>query len=184
MQTMHVSYLIKTAILVVSLCALSSCSTTKPGDATLLTGGSGGTNGAHAQGLGGQAGFGDKNGMSAEQANRLKAPYDQVYHFDFDKYDAHQEDIASIEAQANYLVAHSNAKIRLEGHADERGSREYNIALGWKRAKAVAAVLEQQGIAQSQIAMVSFGKEKPVAFGHDEESYNLNRRVNLVYEEK
>ncbi|HBC71235.1 MAG TPA: peptidoglycan-associated lipoprotein, partial [Coxiellaceae bacterium] len=72
----------------------------------------------------------------------------------------------------------------LEGHADERGSREYNIALGWKRAKAVAAALKQQGAGNAQIVMMSYGKEKPVALGHDESAYSQNRRVNLIYEAK
>lgn len=134
----------------------------------------------HTTGLGEQSGFGDET----TAANKLKAPYDQTYNFEFDKYDVAQDDIASIDAQANYLLAHASAKVRLEGNADERGSREYNIALGWKRAKAVADELEKQGVKEAQIAMVSYGKEKPVAFGHDEASYRLNRRVNLVYEAK
>lgn len=168
---MYISNTLKVAVLVVGMFCLGACSTTKkPGE---------GQTGAQAAGLGSEAGFGDNTA-----ANRLKAPYDQIYYFDFDKYEVVQDDIASINVQANYLAAHSNAKVRLEGNADERGSREYNVALGWKRAKAVAAILEQQGVTSSQIAMVSYGKEKPVAFGHDEASYHLNRRVNLVYEAK
>jgi len=117
-------------------------------------------------------------------ANRLKAPYNQIYYFDFDKYDIHQEDIDSIHTQSNYLIAHPNARVRLEGNTDERGSREYNITLGWRRAKATAAIMEQEGVSPKQIVMLSYGKEKPVAFGHDEDSYKLNRRVNLIYEER
>jgi peptidoglycan-associated lipoprotein len=116
--------------------------------------------------------------------NRLKAQYNQTYHFDLNKYDVNQDDIPSIEVQADYLVSHANAKIRLEGNADERGSREYNIALGWKRAKAVSLILKQYGVRDAQIATVSYGKEKPVAFGHDEAAHRQNRRVNLVYEAK
>ena len=82
------------------------------------------------------------------------------------------------------MVAHPDAKVRLEGNTDERGSREYNVALGWRRAKAVASLMAQQGVAPSQIVMVSYGEEQPVAFGHDKQSYSLNRRVNLVYEAK
>lgn len=134
---------------------------------------------AQTAGLDEQDGFADEN-----SANRLRAPYNQVYHFDFDKYDVNTNDIASINAQASYLVSHASARVRLEGNADERGSREYNVALGWKRAKAVAAILKQQGVSDAQIAMVSYGKEKPVAEGHDEAAYSLNRRVDLVYEAK
>lgn len=131
------------------------------------------------------SGMGDKDGFNdATSANRLKAPYNQTYLFEFDKFDVAQDDIASINVQGNYLIAHSGAKVRLEGNADERGSREYNIALGYKRAKAVAAVLEQQGVPSKQIAIVSYGKEKPVSFGHDEGAWRLNRRVELVYEAK
>lgn len=180
---MHINSLLRTTALAIAVCSLAACSTTNK-DAAATSGAGGAMNGAHAQGLGGPNKFGDNNGLSAEQANRLKAPYDQTYLFDFDKYEVYQEDVASIEAQANYLAAHTNAKVRLEGNADERGSREYNIALGWKRAKAVADILEQQGVEKSQIATVSYGKEKPAALGHDEESYRLNRRVGLVYEAK
>lgn len=139
-----------------------------------------GTEGAQPSGMGSQSDIND----SDANANKLKPAYNQVYYFDFNQYDVHQDDIASLNVQAGYLTAHSNAKVRIEGNADERGSREYNIALGWKRAKAVAAILKQQGVADTQIAMVSFGKEKPVAFGHDEASYSLNRRANLIYEAK
>ena len=160
------------SVLVLSLCigGLTACSHFKS---------DGSQDGTQTAGLDAQDGFADEN-----SPNRLKAPYNQVYHFGFDKYDVNQEDVASINVQAAYLVAHSSAKVRLEGNADERGSREYNIALGWKRARAVAAILKQQGVSDSQIAMVSFGKEKPVATGHDESAYSLNRRVDLVYEAK
>ncbi|CAL7963795.1 peptidoglycan-associated outer membrane lipoprotein Pal [Gammaproteobacteria bacterium] len=160
------------AIVIVSCCvgALTACSHFKSG---------GSQDGAQALGMGDQDGFADENSL-----NRLKAPYNQVYHFGFDKYDVNQDDIASINVQAGYLIAHTGAKVRLEGNADERGSREYNIALGWKRAKAVAAILKQQGVGDAQIAVVSYGKEKPVAVGHDESAYSQNRRVDLVYEAK
>lgn len=137
--------------------------------------------GTQTAGLNDQDGFGP-DGVSS--ANRLKAPYNQAYYFAYDKFDVKNEDHESINVQANYLIAHSGAKIRLEGNTDERGSREYNVALGWKRARAVIAILKQQGVKDSQIAVVSFGKEKPIAFGHDEASYGKNRRVDLIYESK
>lgn len=164
--------LLKIFVLGVGIICLSACSTFKSkGNAAV-------EDGTQTSGMSGSASFGDEN------ADKLKAPHNQTYRFDFDKYDVHQDDIASINAQANYLATHAQARIRLEGHADERGSREYNVALGWRRAKAVAAILEQQGISTDQIAMVSYGKEKPVAFGHDEESYSKNRRAELVYEKQ
>ena len=131
------------------------------------------------------SGLADQDGFAGEDsANRLKAPYNQTYHFGFDKYDVNQNDIASINAQASYLLEHTSAKVRLEGNTDERGSREYNIALGWKRARAVEAILKQQGVGAAQIATISYGKEKPVADGYDETAYSKNRRVDLAYEAK
>lgn len=165
--------LLKIVALCVVAASLAACSSNKGNKAGL------GQDGVQAIGMGDEGGFADEN-----SPNRLKAPYNQIYHFDFDKYDVRPDDVASINVQANYLTGHSSGKVRLEGNADERGSREYNIALGWKRAKAVAEVLKQQGVASNQIATVSYGKEKPVAFGHDEESYAKNRRVALVYESK
>lgn len=137
--------------------------------------------GVQTSGLEEQGRFGDED---ISTANRLKAPCNQSYYFAFDKYDVQLKDIESINVQANYLVGHPNAKVRLEGNADERGSREYNIALGWKRARAVATVLKRHGANDNQIAIVSYGKEKPIAFGHDEESYSKNRRTDLIYESK
>ena len=69
----------------------------------------------------------------------------------------------------------------LEGHADERGTREYNIALGERRAKAVQKYMLLQGASQSQIDVISFGEERPVALGHDESAWSLNRRVEILY---
>lgn len=132
-------------------------------------------------GLDEQEGFGY---AGASAANKLKAPYNQTYYFALNKYDVVPDDIDSIDVQANYLLNHPNAKVRLEGNCDQRGSREYNIALGWKRAKAVAEILKRQGVRDAQIVMVSYGKEKPVVFGSDEGTYSQNRRVDLVYEAK
>jgi peptidoglycan-associated lipoprotein len=169
--------LLKIFLLGISILLLVACSTLKHHtSATNLSVG----NEVSTRGIGSTTEFDDTD----VNANKLLAPYDQVYYFDFDKYDVHQEDIASIRVQSDYLIAHPNARIRIEGNTDERGSREYNITLGWRRAKAVAAVIKQEGVSPKQIVTLSYGKEKPVAFGHDEDSYRLNRRVNLVYEVK
>jgi peptidoglycan-associated lipoprotein len=178
---MNTSNLIKISIVALGMVCFTACSTTKSKNADFTGSDSMGT---QTSGLGEQGkGFGDDE-YGPNNPNRLKAPYNQTYRFEFNKYEVQQEDVASINVQANYLASHSSAKVRLEGNADERGSREYNVALGWKRAKAVAEILKQQGVSASQIAMVSYGKEKPVATGHDEDAYRLNRRVELVYESK
>jgi peptidoglycan-associated lipoprotein len=175
---MKLDKFLKLSIVIIAAFGLAACSTAKKPTQNMGGAGSGvETSGAGAQGS--SFGLNDEN-----SPNRYKAPYNQTYHFDFDKFDVTQEDVASINAQANYLSTHPKAKVRLEGNADDRGSREYNIALGWKRARAIADVLKQQGVANSQINMVSYGKEKPVAFGHDESSYRLNRRTDLIYEAK
>lgn len=104
--------------------------------------------------------------------------------FEYDSYEIQPAGRALIEEHSKYLRAHASAQIRLEGHADERGGREYNLALGQKRADAVRKSMQLLGVAEKQIEAVSFGKEKPVALGHDEESWAKNRRVDVNYQSR
>jgi len=85
-------------------------------------------------------------------------------------------------AHATYMSANGGARVTLEGHADERGTREYNIALADRRAQSVKKLLLFQGASSSQITIISYGEEKPAALGHDEAAWKLNRRAELVYE--
>ncbi len=87
-----------------------------------------------------------------------------------------------LNAYAAYLENHPNARIRLEGNTDARGTREYNIALGERRADSVADTLKLDGVPANQISVISYGKEKPVALGNSESAYSKNRRVNLILE--
>ncbi|HYF98334.1 MAG TPA: peptidoglycan-associated lipoprotein Pal [Coxiellaceae bacterium] len=171
---MKLAGLIKVSVLVmmVALTACSHLSKNKNGA---------GMNGEGSQtyGLGGGDTFG-----SGRDVATLDAPRDQTYYFQYDSNMVEDHDIGPIKAQANYLVEHPSAKVRLEGNTDERGSREYNVALGLRRAQAVEQLMEAQGVAPDQIAVVSYGKERPVALGHDESAWELNRRVRLVYESK
>jgi peptidoglycan-associated lipoprotein len=105
----------------------------------------------------------------------------RTIYFDFDKSIVKEEYRATVEAHANYLAQHSNVTVTLEGHADERGSREYNIGLGERRNQAVDQVMSLLGVAKGQIKMVSYGEERPVSMGHDETSWAKNRRVEIVY---
>ena len=105
----------------------------------------------------------------------------RVIYFDFDKSIIKDEFKDVITAHADYLVSHPDVAVVLEGHADERGSREYNIALGERRAKAVEQLFIVQGVMQKQIQVISFGEERPVALGHDESAWALNRRVEILY---
>lgn len=105
----------------------------------------------------------------------------RTVYFDFDSSQIEDADRATIEAHSQYLAGHGAAAITLEGHADERGSREYNIALGERRANAVRQLMTLIGAAGQQIRTVSYGEERPVAEGHSEDSWRLNRRVEIIY---
>lgn len=90
----------------------------------------------------------------------------------------------TLNGNAEYLKANASVKVQVEGHCDERGSVQFNLALGEKRAKSVRDYLVAQGVASNRIAVISLGKEKPVSFGHDEESWSKNRRGNFMVTEK
>lgn len=116
--------------------------------------------------------------------NPLVAPANQTYYFDLDSNMVQQSDYNALTIQADYLASHSRAKVRLEGNTDSRGSREYNVALGWGRVQAVEHFLEQHGVMKSQIDELSYGKEHPAVLGNNEYAWRLNRRVDLIYEVK
>lgn len=105
----------------------------------------------------------------------------KVVYFDFDSYVVKPEFQNVIDAHAKYLLANKARKMAIEGHTDDRGGREYNLALGQKRAEAVRRSLGLLGVADSQVEAVSFGKEKPAANGNDDESMAQNRRAELNY---
>ncbi|TDJ65346.1 MAG: peptidoglycan-associated lipoprotein Pal [Proteobacteria bacterium] len=105
----------------------------------------------------------------------------RLIYFDYDSSSVRSEFRGSIEAHAAYLAGNPGESITLEGHADERGSREYNLALGEKRALAVRKQLVLFGASAGQVHAVSYGEERPAIDGHDEGSYGLNRRVEILY---
>src|SRR4029079_8510488 len=105
----------------------------------------------------------------------------RVVYFDFDRADIRADSQAVVSAHAAFLAKNPSQKVRLEGHADERGSREYNIGLGERRGQAVRRALLLQGVAEAQLATVSYGEERPAVAGSDEQAYALNRRVEIVY---
>ncbi len=141
----------------------SSDAAGRSGSATAL-GGDAGTMGSGAQGVG-------AGGALARN----------VIYFDFDKSDIKPEYADIISAHARNLSAHPNLKLKLEGNTDERGTREYNIGLGERRAQAVRRALMLQGVAESQLTTVSFGAERPAVEGDDESAWAKNRRVDMVY---
>lgn len=119
--------------------------------------------------------------LSAAERARQKALAARVIYFDFDNADIRPEYRDVVAAHAAYLATSPNMKVRLEGHADERGSREYNIGLGERRAQAVRRALMLQGTGDGQLVTVSYGEERPAVTGSDEAAWTKNRRVELVY---
>lgn len=104
-----------------------------------------------------------------------------IVYFDYDRAEIKSEYLGLITAHARFLSADPARRVRLEGHADERGTREYNIGLGERRAQAVRRALLLQGVADGQITTISYGEERPAVAGSDETAYSRNRRVELGY---
>jgi peptidoglycan-associated lipoprotein len=170
-------------------CFLTACDDTKPistanqnavagiKDASATSGlptytGVGGSNLANnTQGMNSGTDFDDPN-----------APQVKVIYFTLDSSEIQPDYVPIVKAHAQYLVANPSLKIVLEGNTDERGSREYNIALGEQRARSVANLLTAQGVASNQLQVVSYGEEKPAVMGGDESSWEQNRRVEIVYQ--
>lgn len=106
----------------------------------------------------------------------------RVIYFDYDSSALTIEGEAIAQAHGQYLADHPNVFITLEGHADERGTAEYNLALAEDRAKVVSQIMGVFGVALDRVQLVSYGEERPVALSHDEAAYALNRRVEIVYQ--
>lgn len=164
-------------VLLVSMFGLmAGCSSTAKEDATAKTESSATssdmTKGADV------GGAGSATEMQNGQADALSK---RVIYFEFDSSDVTSQARDVISAHAQNLSQNPKLSVVLEGHADERGTREYNIALGERRAKAVKQLLVVQGVQDSQIQVISFGEERPAAVGHDESAWSLNRRVELLY---
>jgi peptidoglycan-associated lipoprotein len=107
--------------------------------------------------------------------------YTRVIYFDFDQSEIRPEYYPALRAHADYLIQNQQLSLVIEGHADERGSREYNVALGERRAQSVLRFLEAEGVGGSQLRDVSYGEERPSVSGYGEAVWSQNRRVELVY---
>ena len=134
--------------------------------------------GADASNAFGAAGAGGGAGVAGPNSPQLQ---NRTLYFDFDSSEIRSEYNALITAHARYLASSPTTRVRLEGNTDERGSREYNIGLGERRAQAVRRALMLQGVSETQITTVSYGEERPAVTGHTEESWSHNRRVEIVY---
>lgn len=139
--------------------------------------------GAQTSGVGTDAGPATTGttGMSAAQQQALAALQSKnIVYFEYDSSEIRGDYLAVVAAHASYLTKYPTARVRLEGHTDERGSREYNIGLGERRAQTVRKALLLQGVTEGQITTVSYGEERPAVEGSDESAYAKNRRVELV----
>lgn len=173
---MRVSSMFMAVLSAVVVAACSSTPKTTPSSSTTDSTSGAGTSGYE----GGGAGTGQT--LSAdEQARRELEQIGLVIYFDYDKDEIKSEYVAVIAAHAKYLNGNPSRKARLEGHTDERGSREYNIGLGERRAQAVRRALSLQGVPDTQLTTVSYGEERPAVTGSDEAAYSKNRRVEIAY---
>lgn len=171
-------YVCVIALTAVAATGCGKKSTTRSGGdaaSTAGTAGAGtGTNGAYGAGSG--------SGFAAGSLDDPSSPLSQrKIYFGLDRYDVSDEYRALVEAHAGYLRGSPSAAVTLEGHTDERGSREYNIALGERRSNAVRDLLVALGASATQITTVSYGEEKPASDCHDESCWSQNRRVEIVY---
>jgi peptidoglycan-associated lipoprotein len=137
-----------------------------------------GAEGAGANNPNAAGGGGAEDEIAGPQAGLLAT---RVIYFDFDSAEIKGQGTDVVAVHAKYLASHGSARVRLEGHTDERGSREYNIGLGERRAQSVRRALLLQGAADAQISTVSYGEERPAVPGHDEAAWAKNRRVEIVY---
>lgn len=165
---MKLRKLVQVMIVTCGILSLAACSSMHKNGSGY---GSDANGGAQSSGLGENGSFGGDSNPLAKR----------VYHFEFNKSDILDEDKPAIAANADNLISHPGAKILLEGHSDPRGSREYNVALGERRANAVADMLKAKGVNPDQIRVISYGAERLAVPGHSEEDYQQDRRVVLVY---
>lgn len=165
---------------------MTGCASRKPAtEPTVINNGSTVNNtGANTSALNDPYANIDQRGGSAAGVTDANRPFlaKRVVHFDYDSSNISNEDYQTLQAHAQYLVANASSRVALVGHTDERGTREYNMALGERRAKSVAAFLLSNGVNQNQLETVSYGKEQPVNLGHDENAWRENRRVEINYE--
>jgi len=169
-------------ILLAAALALAACKRTPVQDGVAVDDAGMGADGASASGLGADGsmsgtGF-NGDGMSGGDGDPLSK---RVVYFEYDSSLLSPEGQEIAEAHANYLLSNPGVSLVLEGHADERGTREYNLALGEDRAKSVGQFMQAMGVQSGRIRTVSYGEERPVALGHDESAWSLNRRVEILY---
>jgi peptidoglycan-associated lipoprotein len=167
-------------VLAVAGCAKKPTTAPEAGDGTTVPAEGGASTSGAAGGSVGEATPLPGEGMGAGGgAGEGMVGADSVIYFDFDSSEIRPEYASVVAAQAQRLASNPAQRVRLEGHTDERGSREYNIALGERRAQAVRRALMLQGVADAQVVTVSYGEERPAVEGTDEGAWSKNRRVEF-----
>jgi peptidoglycan-associated lipoprotein len=168
---MQINNLLKSLMIALPMFTLAACSSTED-------------SGAGVQEQGVETASGADQGLSADEQMRQKYEalrQDNTIYFAFDQDGIDGQYTELLQAHANFLREHNNIKVLVEGHTDERGTPEYNIALGERRAKAVAKYLQNLGVDATQLSVVSYGEEKPADASHSEDAFSKNRRAVLVY---
>lgn len=181
MQLKPLARSLAVALSIVVIAGCSSTGGTQDGDSYGSQDGSGTGTSTSGAGTGGQYGSTSGSGAGAGQQADSRIPEVRTIHFDFDRDTIKSEYESVVMAHARYLRANPNSRVVLHGHTDERGTREYNMALGERRANAVQRFLNIQGVSPSQMSVVSYGEERPVASGQSESAYSQNRRVVFNY---
>jgi peptidoglycan-associated lipoprotein len=174
---MQLNKMLKGLMLALPVLAVAACSSHKNNNNDQT--GMNGADGAYGAGAGANGG-----NMSSDEQARLQMQQLQqnnIVYFGLDKYDVQSDYAQMLDQHAAFLRSNPSYKVTIEGHADERGTPEYNIALGERRASAVKMYLQGKGVSADQMSIVSYGKEKPAVLGHDEAAYAKNRRAVLVY---
>ncbi len=161
-----------------SIVLLTSCAKKTPGAGQ---GAGAGEGGAYTQGYGAGTDAGGFEVANCALPPQAAGNKNSPLYFDFDKSDIRSGYNAELNQIAQMAASNPGMKIRIDGNTDDRGSREYNIGLGWRRANAVTTALKQYGVKPSQITTISYGAEKPIAFGTTEADYQCNRRVDVIY---
>ena len=165
----------KLGLFVISLFVLGACSSTSE-----MEDESANTESAASSSSSSSSGAGSSNQLTQEQIRAQNALRQTVFYFDFDVAEFKPADRETLTYHARDLAANSGKRIRLEGHADERGTREYNLALGERRANGILNYFIVNGASRSQIEVVSYGEERPEQSGQSEQAYSRNRRVEVV----
>lgn len=171
--------------LLIPVCALVVAGCANQGGTSGSADGSG-AGGAGADGGGVQTwpddGSGGSSAVPIGDDRAAVVMNERVIYFEFDSSDVDDASIEIIKQHGRYLADNPAEAVRLEGHADERGSREYNIGLGERRSVSVRSILLVHGAAENQLTTVSYGEERPADLGSDESAWSKNRRVEIVYE--